>query len=278
MCITRNSHHAATLLALLLLSARLQAQPPKSPSLESILQHLQSNLDRYDATLPSFFCDEHVVSQVTPGLPNQNTVTDSIFRLKRVVNRDRTSSLDESREVKAVNGKPATSQDIGGPTILDGAFEGGLAIVSLTQTACINYELERTQHKDPVAPYIIRFASVLTPQNSAACILHEESKGRVFIDPATLQITRLELTTPHHAIDPERSYESPTMGDRVLSVDYAAVQLDEQTFWMPAAISSTVTTGRGTFHAVVWSFKATYRNFHKLEVTSRILPATEPAK
>jgi hypothetical protein len=64
------------------------------------------------------------------------------------------------------------------------------------------------------------------------------------------------------------------MGDRVLTVDYAPVQLDGQTFWMPAAIASTVTSGRGTFHAIVWTFKATYRNFHKLEVTSRILPAT----
>jgi hypothetical protein len=273
---TRNPRKATTLLAVLLLSAALHAQPPQSPTLEAILQRLQTNLDRYDANVPSFFCDEHAVSQVTPGQRNQDTVTDSVFRLKRVVNSDRTTGLDESREVKTVNGKPAGSRDIGGPTILSGAFEGGLAIVSLTQAACINYKLERIQHKNSAGPYIIRFGSVLTPRNSADCILHEEGKGRAFIDPATMQITRLELTTPHHAIDSESSYEPPTMGVRVISVDYAPVLLDGQTFWMPATITSTVTTGRGTFHAIVWSFKATYRNFHKLEVSSRIIPSTEP--
>jgi hypothetical protein len=44
---------------------------------------------------------------------------------------------------------------------------------------------------------------------------------------------------------------------------------------MPATITSRTTSGRGTYHSTVWTFKATYSNFHKLEVTSRILPASE---
>jgi hypothetical protein len=249
------------------------AQTSTAPVLDEILQRLETNLDHYDSSVPSFFCDEHAVSQVVPGMRNQNTVTDSVFRLKRVVNRDHTSTLDESREVKSVNGHPATAKDIAGPTILSGAFEGALAVVSQSQRVCMNYSLER--HR-PNAPYVIRFSSLITPQNSAACLLQEEGKGRALIDPATMQITRLELTTPHHTIDPGGRYYEATMGDRVLSVDYAPVQLDGQTFWMPSNITSTVTTGHGTFHAIVWTFKATYRNFHKLEVTSRILPATNP--
>jgi hypothetical protein len=247
-----------------------QTQPPM---LYEILQKLEANLDRYDRSVPSLFCDEHVVSQVSPSQGHQDTVTDSVFRLKRVVNRDHTSTLDESREVKTVNGKPATSQDIAGPTILSGAFEGGLAVVSLGQRSCMNYTLERTKRNDPTTPYIVRFSSALTLQNSAGCLLQENGKGRAFIDPATMQITRMELTTPHHIITPGSFYDRPTVGDRVLSVDYAPVPLEGQTFWMPATIASTVTSGRGTFHAIVWSFKASYRNFHKLEVTSRIVPA-----
>jgi hypothetical protein len=34
------------------------------------------------------------------------------------------------------------------------------------------------------------------------------------------------------------------------------------------------TTGSGGFHMLVWSFRATYRNYHKMEVTSRILPGS----
>lgn len=249
------------------------AQQIQPPTLDDILERLESNLLHYDSAVPSFFCDEHVVSSVEPGLRNQNTVTDSVFRLKRVLNADHTSTLDESREVKTVNGKPAASQDIGGPSVLSGAFEGGLAVVSLNQRACMRYTLQRIKRNGPPAPYVVRFASNLTPENSANCLLQEKSEGRVFIDPGAIQITHMELTTPHHTIAPESYYTSQVVGERVISVDYAPVELGGQTFWMPATITSRVTSAKGTYHATTWSFRATYRNFHKLEVTSRILPA-----
>jgi hypothetical protein len=44
---------------------------------------------------------------------------------------------------------------------------------------------------------------------------------------------------------------------------------------MPSTIVLQVTSGSGTFHMIVWSFRATYRNYHKLEVKSRILPSGE---
>ena len=95
----------------------------------------------------------------------------------------------------------------------------------------------------------------------------------MFIDPDTMQITHLELTAPHHTIIPGVITLQRVVGEWVRSVDYAPVVLDGQTFWMPATITSRATSAKGTFHATVWSFRATYRNFHKLEVTSRILPA-----
>jgi hypothetical protein len=54
-------------------------------------------------------------------MPRQNAVTDSVFRLKRVIGPDRAPVLDESREVKSINGQPAKSQDISGPSILSGS-------------------------------------------------------------------------------------------------------------------------------------------------------------
>ena len=75
-------------------------QKTKSPTLVEILQRLQENLDRYDTGVPSFFCDEHVVSEVEPGLRNQDTVTESVFRLRRITKADHTTSLEESRELK----------------------------------------------------------------------------------------------------------------------------------------------------------------------------------
>jgi hypothetical protein len=210
---------------------------------------------------------------MVPDLNDQATVTDSVFRLKRVLNADRTTTLEESREVKTVNGRPATTQEIGGPSIVHGAFEGGLAVVSLSQQACMNYTLERMKRNDAQGTIIVRFASVLTPENTGGCLLQENGRGQVFIDRATMQITRMELTTPHHTIIPgdEMGYGA-IAGEWVLSVDYAPVVLDGKSFWMPETITSRTTGGRGSFHPIVWTFKASYGNFHKLEVRSRILP------
>lgn len=269
---SRASSTAISLVAFLGFSSALCAQRAKAPSLEEILERLEANLNHYDTSVPSLFCDEHVVSQVEPDVRNPETITDSVFRLKRTANPDHTTTLVESREIKTVNGKPATSQDIDGPTLLNGAFEGGLAVVSLNQTACMNYTLQRINRNRPAEPYIVRFATVLTPQNSAKCLLQENSKGRVFIDPASMQITHLELTTPRHVINSGNSYGSPGVGKRDLTVDYAPVLLGGDTFWMPSTITMRVTSGSGTFHMIVWSFRATYRNYHKLEVKSRILP------
>jgi hypothetical protein len=197
---SRTSSTAISLVAFLGFSSALCAQRAKTPTLEEILQRLETNLKHYDNSVPSLFCDEHAISQVEPGLPNQNTTTDSVFRLKRTANSDHTTTLVESREIKNVDGKPATKQNMDGPTLLSGAFEGGLAVVSLNQTACMNYALQRINRNRPTELDVVRFATVLTPQNSANCLLQENSKGRVFIDPASMQITHLELTTPRHTI------------------------------------------------------------------------------
>lgn len=245
---------------------------PRAPSLNGILRRLEANLNRYDADLPDLFCDEHVVSSRTePGVPGQTTVIDSVFRVKRTAGPGGTTFLAESREIRSVNGKPAASQHIEGPSLLSGFFEGGLAVVSLDQSACMNYALERIDRSDPARPYVIRFTTALTPRNSANCLLQEKSKGRAFIDPASMELTRLEITTPHHVIIPG-SYDTwPVVGKRVLTVAYAPVRLGGETFWLPSTITMQNTSGFG-FHRVVWSFRATYRRYHRTQVTSRILP------
>ena len=273
--LSRTLSTVISLVALLACSSALVAQRAKAPTLEEILDRLEANLNHYDARVPSLFCDERVVaSRVEPGLRDQDTVTDSIFRLKRTLKPDHTNSLVESRQVQSVDGKPVASQQINAPTLLSGAFEGGLAVVSLSQRACMIYSLQRINKDHPGRPYAVRFATALTLQNSAGCLLQEKSSGRAFIDPASLQITHLELTTPRHVIIPGNRFTSPIVGRRVLTVDYAPVVLGGETFWMPSTIAMRNTSGAGTFHMMVWSYQATYRNYHKLEVTSRILPGS----
>jgi hypothetical protein len=268
----RRPFAAMPLLAMLTLSPALYAQRARTPTLEEILQRLKANLSYYDAKVPSFFCDEHVVSQRQSGTGERDSVTESVFRLKRTANPDHTTTLVESRDIKTVDGKPAVSDDVDGPTLLDGAFEGGLAVVSLTQSVCTNYTLQKINPNRPAEPYAIRFATVVTPENAGQCLLEEDSKGSVAIDPVSLQITHLELTTPHHVILPGNADEPRVVGKRVITVDYAPVMFGAQTYWMPSMIALKATGGSGTFHETVWSYPASYRNFHKLEVTAHIRP------
>ncbi len=266
---SKRSSTTVTVAFSLVFSSALCAQQTKAPTLDEILQRLDANLTHYDTAVPSFFCDEHVISQVEPGIHGQSTVTDSVFRLIRTPNPDHTVSLIESREIANVNDKPAISQHLDGPTLLSGVFEGGLAVVSLNQVACMNYTLQPINKDRPTEPYAIRFITVLTPRNTADCLLQENTKGRVIIDAASTQITHLELITPRHTIARQ------VFGKRVITVDYAPVVLAGDTFWMPSTITSRITSGSGTFHMIIWRFRATYRNYHRLEVTSRIIPAPE---
>jgi len=257
------------------MSPWVHPQAQKTPALGEILQRLEANLNHYDTRLPSLFCDEEVVSKVEPGLPSQNTVTEAVFRLKRTPNSDGTTSLVESREIKSENGKAAAKQNMESPTLLDGAFEGGLAVVSVNQAACINYTLQRGKKNQPAEPYTVRFATVLTSKDSARCLLSEKSTGVAIIDPASMEITHMEIRTPRHVIQPGYFYQSAVVGQRVITVDYAPVALNGETFWLPSTINLQVTQGAGSFHKTVWSYLATYRNYHQLQVTSRIVPGNE---
>ncbi|HVT99684.1 MAG TPA: hypothetical protein VHE33_19445 [Acidobacteriaceae bacterium] len=268
--------YCAAILLVAFAGAALHGQRTRTPSLDEILQRLETNLRHYDRGVPNFFCDEHALSsQVGRNPPDQKTVTDSVFRLKRTANPDHTTTLAESREIRSVNGKPPTSQRMDGPSVLSGIFEGGLAVVSQNQTACMKYQLQRGERIRRTDPYLIHFATILNPQNAAGCFLQEKSQGWAYVDPASMQVTHLEISTPRHVIVAGDSDAPPVIGMRKIVADFAPVSLGDEIFWMPSAITMRNVSGSGTFHMMVWSFRATYRNYHRMEVTSRIVPGSE---
>jgi hypothetical protein len=247
-----------------------QVQPP---TLDQILERLESNLHHYDNVVPSFFCDEHVVSQSTDIRGRERSVTDSTFRLKRVPGQDHKIALTESREVKTVDGRPAKGEEVAGPGILHGAFSGALSLVSVSQQACMRYTL-RPIDPDATGPYIVQFATLPGKQRSSGCLLQEDGSGRVLIDPDTMQVTRIELTAPNHTIIPAGPMRMKTVGEWYVTVDYSPVELGDQAFWMPRHILSRLTASVG-MSRTIWTFDADYGNFHKLEVSSRIVPSDD---
>lgn len=237
-------------------------------NLDAILRHLENNFIQYHASIPSFFCDEHVVSGIRRGItPLEVMRTNSIFRLKRERSGKR-SQLIESREIKTVNGKPAKeSQALRGPALLSGAFNIATAMIAYDEKPCFTYRLtEPSKHHQ----YIIEYATKNPKQQDKRCSVTEPTSGRAFVDPETMQITRIEARIPHHPMP------GSITGLWTWSVDYGKVVLNGKTFWLPKNISSFATSDQPLQwkgpSALQWSFDATYSNYHELTVTSRILP------
>jgi len=242
----------------------LQSTQPPDLTLDDIFLRLQQNLDSYRASVPNFFCDERVVSNMTvSGRSYRRTTTDSIFRLKRSMTDSSYIQFTESREIKAVNKKPPQDQSLSGPAIFTGAFSDALNVVSLQFQRCYDYRLipnQKLHHDDAL---VIDYALKDTVIDDKACPGPERHSGKVFIDPQTMQVVRLEMRTPNH---------ESTSGALELwswSIDYAPVAFNNNSFWMPKTITSTATANS---EKIDWSFVATYSNYHKLTVTSRILP------
>lgn len=234
-----------------------------APSLQDILLHLQENLWDYLANVPNFFCDEHVVSNLQQeGIRDVRTTTESVFRLVRSREIGEAHTFTESREVKTINKKAAKGDQIHGPMIFAGAFSSAPGIVSLEMSRCFDYTLQPAGLLNKTPAIIIDYALNPDMLNDDSCPGPEKQSGRVWIDPATFHPLRIEMAVPNH---------KDNNGRRVLwtwAVDYAPVTFDNKQFWMPRTITSRADANDASG---IWSFTATYSNYHKLAVNSRII-------
>ena len=252
-----------------------------------------TTLPAYLSSIPNVFADEHVVSSVTTAysppsrsgvhdtemLSTIDSTVDSIFRLKRVSTDGKTADLVESREVKYVDHHAAAKdQSMTGPALLIGAFSRAPNVFAPQLKDCYDYRLLPNMRRKPGEAILFLHADVLVLEYAlksplpagAQCPEHEQTMGRAFIDPSSMQIVRLEQQRPHHneASGPPAAWS--------WSIDYAQVMMDGKHFWLPKTISSKSSSlDGGRFK---WSFLATYGNYHLMTVTSTILPAANIAQ
>jgi VWFA-related protein len=266
-----------------------QPRLASDPATGALLLHVWENYAAYLSSIPNVFADERVVSSLTTTSYNSplkqgvhdsevsstfDSTTDSIFRLKRFSADGKTADLIESREVKYVNGHAAAKdQSLTGPAILIGAFSRAPNILSPELKDCYDYRLlPNMRHKPGEALLFLHDVQVLeyalkSPlPTGAQCPVSEQTVGRVFIDPSSMQIVRLEQQRPRH----DEGSGHPVVWS--WSIDYARVTMDGKHFWLPKTISSKSSSLDGGRYK--WSFLATYGNYHLMTVTSTILPAS----
>ncbi len=244
-------------------SAQTPDDTSKEVPIEGILMRLQIHLWAYQSSVPDFFADERVYSFRNMGAASVHTTTDSIFRLRRATDPSvRPPLLVESREIRAVDGFPTHGDAIQGPSIFSGGFSSALDAVSMDELRCYDYRLitNARLHRKPVLAidYDLKPSMVDDP----GCPGPEPHSGRAFIDPDDLRVLRLEMKTPKHHM-PDGSVVLWTW-----SIDYSPVNIDGKIFWMPKTIASKALSSD---NSTEWGFEASYRNYHKTNVTSRII-------
>ena len=268
-------------------------RPVSDPVTSELLLHVWENYAAYLSTIPNIFADEHVVSSLTTTSYNSplkqgvhdsevsstfDSTTDSIFRLKRVSADGKTADLIESREVKYVNGHTAAKdQSLTGPALLVGGFSRAPNILSPELKDCYDYRLlPKLRHKPGESllflhdVLVLEYALKSPLPTGAQCPVSEQTVGRAFIDPSSMQIVRLEQQRPHH----DEGSGHPVAWS--WSIDYARVTMNGKHFWLPRTISSKSSSLDGGRYK--WSFLATYGNYHLMTVTSTILPASNSSQ
>ena len=263
------------------------------PATAALLVRVWDNFVQSLSSLPNVFADEHVVSSVSAPYSNpsksgvydselESTVDstiDSIFRLKRFSADGKTADLVESREIKYVDHQPAAKgQSLAGPAILVGAFSRAPNVFSPEFKDCYEYRLlSNMRHKPGDA--ILFHANVLVLEYALRsrlpagiqCPVREQTTGRAFIDPSSMQIVRLEQQWPRRHNEGSKFPVSWSW-----YIDYARVMMDGKPFWLPRTISSKASSLDGGRDK--WSFLATYSNYHLMTVTSTILPAANSSQ
>jgi len=297
---------SAVLCALAVLShARAQqaaAAKPSEMTVDSILAALDANIANYTRSIPSFLCNERIVSDMDPAPTPSGflrTTTEAVFSVVRIAGPNGQPTLQGSHNVKTINGKapnpnaadqaPARND----PNAVSGIYGMGLGLVSTSAKACFAYHLHPV--RKATDKIVIDFENLPASEHPAPCPFGDKTSGQATIDPATMRVVRVQVKMRDH---------QTSSGQRQnwdWTIDYAPVALGDKTFWMPTQIDSvaaptTATAGASSESGgssggsskrggggssgsaqgsafVTYTLGAKYSGYHLLEVTSSAAPA-----
>ena len=199
--------------------------------------------------------------------PREATFEDSsessaIFRLKRLPEPSDKGLFEESRisqHVTYTSDAPGYEQ-FGIPALLYGVFSNGLNILSPEGRQCFSFNLRKGKQGKPI---VVEFADLPSDQRAAACLAFQNGRGIIQIDPETMHVTQIERNVPHHVL------VGDIKGDWTWKEKYAPVTLMGKTFWLPSSITSRSVSAD---QRSIWTFDATYKDYHLFYSTTRILP------
>jgi len=241
------------------------AQAQTSLNFDQVLAQIEANTRRYTATVPSFFCNEHIVSEeIHAGKIKRETTVDAVFSVKRSASQP--NVLEESREVKLIDGKPAVGKKMNMPLTFSGGFSGALAkFLSSDHRACFDYTADASGLM-PQGTAGFTFVARTTAGREPDCAsIQPGTTGKFTVDTASMQVTHIERTAPT-AVGNDKT----VLG--TAAVDYALVTLNDKSFWLPTTITAFTTDSS---KAESLHFTAHYSDYHRFAATATILPTEQ---
>lgn len=253
--------HRQAACSLVWLACGAAASAQATPSMEDVLAAVRANVETYTATLPDLFCDERFLSQrFNDGHQQETRTTVSTFRVRRLAGPPDPKHSRETRVVREVDGAPAHGDSIKGPYTLDGGFDRALELFT-TAKGCFDFAL-----LPPADAAHVRLSFAGKTPLPAGCPAADAGRtGEATLDAAMKQVLEMRQTLPH----PQGG------GDRWtplhFTITFAPVSLGGRTFYTPQTIQTRL-EHRGSSEYM--QSIAQYGNYHKLEVTSTIVPST----
>ncbi len=241
-----------------------RAQGP-APPVDEAVARLARNVAAYTATLPDLFCEERFTSRrFADGHQTDSRTTVSTLRIQHGSGARAPGNLVETRTVHEVDGSPAHGSRIRGPYTLDGGFDRALAIFLGATPSCLQFKAAPT---DASSELRLTFAALTTlPPACPANLLGRT--GEVTLDRTNLEPLQIRQTLPHPA-------GSGNQWSRLVwTVTFAPVSLGDRIFYAPSSVRSELfRQGSPEYLQSI----AEYSGYHKLEVSSHIVPGTPQA-
>jgi hypothetical protein len=241
-----------------------QTQQP-SPAIDQMLSRVEANTEQYKASVPSFVCNEHITSQeIRNGKTKHETTVDALFRVGRSASQG--GSLTESREIKAIDGKPSGDKKLNMPIAFSGGFSGALAkFLSADHHPCFDYQPDSSAPQQAGAEAYTFTAREAALKEPACSSIQPGTTGKFVVDSTSMQVTHIERTVPNPV-----GKDHDILG--TAAVDFAPVTLNGQSFWLPVTITAFTTETPKTDG---FRFTAHYSNYHRFAASSVILPTTD---
>jgi hypothetical protein len=218
----------------------------KQAELQRTLAKLGEAAVELERSLPSFTCEESVVSQELRGEKVKRSLS---FTAMLRAQRQPDGRLAESFQVTSVNGKPFTEGNIKTPVMASGGFDEALRYFHPDQSRCYDFQLSSGR---------IDFKTI--PDGLAHGCKETGMVGFARLDDQG-NVTYLERTVP---METARVTRLATFA----SVSFAPVTMGEKTYRLSSHLLAEVPQGKS-----LGRFNATYSNCRLFKSTVTIGPA-----